>query len=111
MLGKAAVRLMTSLTNRPCGAGCRAAEMGIFHTVGRVAVKTFHLVVLFARFHVFPVFKLMRTLDAALAADGISEITGTEIIERGYYNIVGKFKELGADISNDPSEISTANIK
>ena len=50
-------------------------------------------------------------LIAALAADGISEITGTEIIERGYYNIVGKFKELGADISNDPSEISTANIK
>ena len=39
-------------------------------------------------------------LIAALAADGISEITGTEIIERGYYDIVGKFKALGANISN-----------
>ncbi len=45
-------------------------------------------------------------LIAALAAEGISEITGTEIIERGYYNIVGKFRELGASIANDLSELS-----
>ena len=50
-------------------------------------------------------------LIAALAADGISEITGTEFIERGYYDIVGKFRKLGAEISNNPSEISTANAK
>ena len=37
-------------------------------------------------------------LIAALAAEGCSEITETEIIERGYYNVVGKFKALGADI-------------
>jgi UDP-N-acetylglucosamine 1-carboxyvinyltransferase len=43
-------------------------------------------------------------LIAALAADGVSEITGTDIIERGYYNIVGKFKALGANISYDVSE-------
>ena len=49
-------------------------------------------------------------LIAALAAQGTSEITGTELIERGYYDIVGKFKRLGANISNDPSEISTANV-
>lgn len=49
-------------------------------------------------------------LIAALAAQGTSEITGTELIERGYYDIVGKFKRLGANISNDPSEISTENV-
>ncbi len=48
-------------------------------------------------------------LIAALAADGISEITGIEIIERGYYDIVGKFRALGADIAYDPSELSTVN--
>ena len=37
-------------------------------------------------------------LIAALAAEGCSEITETEIIERGYYNVVGKLKALGADI-------------
>lgn len=36
---------------------------------------------------------------AALSAEGISEIEGTEYIERGYENIVGKLKNLGADIS------------
>jgi UDP-N-acetylglucosamine 1-carboxyvinyltransferase len=35
---------------------------------------------------------------AALATDGTSVITGIDKIERGYYNIVGKLRELGADI-------------
>ena len=35
---------------------------------------------------------------AALAAEGTSEITGTEIIERGYHDIVKKLAQLGADI-------------
>ncbi len=35
---------------------------------------------------------------AALAAEGTSEITGTEIIERGYHDIVKKLAALGADI-------------
>ena len=48
-------------------------------------------------------------LIAALAADGVSEITGTDIIERGYYNIVGKFKALGANISYDVSDNPTPN--
>ncbi len=35
---------------------------------------------------------------AGLAADGETEIDGIDKIERGYYNIVGKLAELGADI-------------
>ncbi len=38
---------------------------------------------------------------AALAAEGISEITGVDVIRRGYYDIVGKFKALGADIREE----------
>lgn len=45
-------------------------------------------------------------LIAALAAEGYSEITETEIIERGYYDVVGKFKALGADISGEPFEVA-----
>ncbi len=37
-------------------------------------------------------------LIAAMAAEGETEITGVELIERGYYNIVGKLQSLGADI-------------
>ena len=36
---------------------------------------------------------------AGLAADGVTEISKTETIERGYHNIVGKLRLLGADIS------------
>jgi UDP-N-acetylglucosamine 1-carboxyvinyltransferase len=36
---------------------------------------------------------------AALSARGTSEIEGVEYIERGYQNIVGKLRELGADIT------------
>jgi UDP-N-acetylglucosamine 1-carboxyvinyltransferase len=36
---------------------------------------------------------------AALAADGLSEITGTEHIERGYTDFVGKLRAIGADAS------------
>lgn len=43
-------------------------------------------------------------LIAALAAEGTSEITETEIIERGYYNVVGKLRALGADILTEVSE-------
>ena len=35
---------------------------------------------------------------AALATDGTSVITGIDKIERGYYNIVGKLRMLGADV-------------
>lgn len=37
-------------------------------------------------------------LIAAMAAEGDTEITGVELIERGYFNIVGKLQSLGADI-------------
>ena len=35
---------------------------------------------------------------AALAAQGVSEIMGVQYIERGYENIIGKLKGIGADI-------------
>ena len=50
-------------------------------------------------------------LIAALAAEGTSEITETDIIQRGYHNVVGKFKALGADISSEPAEIIQKTIK
>lgn len=40
-------------------------------------------------------------LIAALAAEGTSEITGIEVIERGYHDIVGKLEKLGASIKKD----------
>jgi UDP-N-acetylglucosamine 1-carboxyvinyltransferase len=40
---------------------------------------------------------------AALAADGVSEVTGLHHIDRGYVNIVGKLSALGADIMRVPS--------
>ena len=48
---------------------------------------------------------------AALAAEGISEITDIDVIRRGYYNVVGKFKELGADIREEPSSLSGTTVK
>ena len=44
---------------------------------------------------------------AALATNGFSTLEGIDKIERGYYNIVGKLRELGADIQkkvNNPDE-------
>ena len=35
---------------------------------------------------------------AALAAHGVSEITGVQYIERGYEDIIGKLRMLGAKI-------------
>ena len=35
---------------------------------------------------------------AALGAEGTSTISGLEYIERGYQDLVGKLKALGADI-------------
>ena len=37
-------------------------------------------------------------LIAAMAAEGETEITGVEFVERGYFDIVGKLRSLGADI-------------
>ena len=36
---------------------------------------------------------------AGLAAEGTTEIYNVELIERGYDNIVGKLRGIGADIS------------
>jgi len=47
---------------------------------------------------------------AALAAEGTSEITGIEIIERGYHDIVNKLAALGADIHKDRVAVSPLNI-
>lgn len=41
---------------------------------------------------------------AALAAEGKSEISGVEHIQRGYENLVGKLRQLGAQISETPEE-------
>lgn len=38
---------------------------------------------------------------AALAAEGVSVITGLEFIDRGYEDLVGKLKRLGADIRRE----------
>ncbi len=52
---------------------------------------------------------------AALAAEGTTEISDVHLIERGYDDIVGKFKTLGADIKKvtvpdeDAAEIKKAN--
>jgi UDP-N-acetylglucosamine enolpyruvyl transferase len=40
---------------------------------------------------------------AALAAKDSSVLEGIDKIERGYYNIVGKLTELGADIQKKES--------
>ena len=41
---------------------------------------------------------------AALAAEGESEISGIEHIERGYENVLGKLKGLGAQVSGSPND-------
>ena len=41
---------------------------------------------------------------AALAAEGQSEISGTEHIERGYENMVAKLRDVGAQICELPNE-------
>jgi UDP-N-acetylglucosamine enolpyruvyl transferase len=33
-----------------------------------------------------------------MIASGQTEITNVQVIDRGFYNIVGKLKKLGADI-------------
>lgn len=40
---------------------------------------------------------------AALAADGVSEVSGVHHIDRGYVDIVGKLAALGADVYRAPS--------
>ena len=40
---------------------------------------------------------------AALATKGTSTLEGIDKIERGYYNIVGKLRELGADVQKKVS--------
>ncbi|MBQ6789811.1 MAG: UDP-N-acetylglucosamine 1-carboxyvinyltransferase [Clostridia bacterium] len=55
----------------------------------------------------------IAVLIAALTCSGTSEITDIHLIERGYDDIVGKLKSLGADIKKiyvpDPVEIKRAN--
>ena len=50
---------------------------------------------------------------AALTVDGTSEITEINLIERGYDDIVGKLRGLGADIKKiyvpDPVTLKQAN--
>ena len=41
---------------------------------------------------------------AALVAEGVSEISGIDHLERGYDNMVGKLRELGAQVSVQPGE-------
>ena len=38
---------------------------------------------------------------AALTADGVSTVTGLEYIDRGYEDLAGKLKRLGADIRRE----------
>jgi UDP-N-acetylglucosamine 1-carboxyvinyltransferase len=45
---------------------------------------------------------------AALRADGVSEITGTHHIDRGYVNITQKLASLGADIRREESAVVSA---
>jgi UDP-N-acetylglucosamine 1-carboxyvinyltransferase len=40
----------------------------------------------------------MALVLAALSTDGESVIFGTELIKRGYDDIVGKLRKIGADI-------------
>lgn len=40
---------------------------------------------------------------AGLAADGVTEVSGVHHIDRGYMDIVGKLRELGADVMRAPS--------
>ena len=42
-------------------------------------------------------------VTAALAADGVSEVTGLEYIDRGYQDFEGKLARLGAGIARDGS--------
>ena len=47
---------------------------------------------------------------AALAAEGESEISGIEHIERGYENVLGKLKELGAQVSTAPNDLERETV-
>ena len=38
---------------------------------------------------------------AALAADGVSSVLGLEFIDRGYEDLAGKLRRLGADIKRE----------
>lgn len=49
-------------------------------------------------------------LCAALAAEGCSEISGSEHVERGYENIVCKLQALGADVSAQPNSRERESI-
>lgn len=47
---------------------------------------------------------------AGLAAEGETEISDVELIERGYFNIVKSFSELGADIEGSNSDSHPQHI-
>ena len=48
---------------------------------------------------------------AALAADGVSEISGVDHLDRGYENIVGKLQALGAQVSATPDEQERETVR
>lgn len=49
---------------------------------------------------------------AGLAADGVTEISNVELIERGYVNIINKLRALGADITMrvEPDAVSIPTV-
>ncbi|MBR2371060.1 MAG: UDP-N-acetylglucosamine 1-carboxyvinyltransferase [Clostridia bacterium] len=49
---------------------------------------------------------------AGLAADGVTEISNVELIERGYVNIINKLRALGADIVMrvEPDAVATPSV-
>ena len=55
----------------------------------------------------------IAVMIAALTCEGQSEITDIHLIERGYDDIVGKMKKLGADVKKicipDPVVLKKAN--
>ena len=50
---------------------------------------------------------------AAICAEGVTEISGVELIERGYEDIIQKFHDLGAEIKviDDGPDTAAENEK
>jgi UDP-N-acetylglucosamine 1-carboxyvinyltransferase len=44
---------------------------------------------------------------AGLAADGETTVSGTDHIDRGYEDFVGKLRSIGADLERVPAEVGT----
>lgn len=67
---------------------------------GRIAVVEGVKRLTGATVHAFDLRAGAAMLVAALAAQGSSEILNVQYIERGYEDVVGKFRKLGADIQS-----------